>query len=89
MVDPEITARYLKNLQAPLGVYGVLGNHDWWYNGNRVRAAFESAGIPYSRMMSRNLIGTASHSGLQASQIYGRGPAYRGHDSTKRRRDQP
>ena len=45
-VDPEITARYLKNLQAPLGVYGVLGNHDWWYNGNRVRAAFESAGIP-------------------------------------------
>jgi predicted MPP superfamily phosphohydrolase len=45
-VDPEVTVRYLKNLQAPLGVYGILGNHDWWYNGNRVRAAFESAGIP-------------------------------------------
>ena len=45
-VEPEVTARYLKNLQAPLGVYAVLGNHDWWYNGERVRQAFESEGIP-------------------------------------------
>lgn len=45
-VDPEVTARYLKNLKAPLGVYGVLGNHDWWYNGEKVRQAFENEGIP-------------------------------------------
>ena len=45
-VPPEVTARYLKNLKAPLGVYGVLGNHDWWYNGERVRRVFESEGIP-------------------------------------------
>ena len=45
-VDPEVTARYLKNLRAPLGVYGVLGNHDWWYNGKKVRQAFENEGIP-------------------------------------------
>lgn len=45
-VPPEVTARYLKNLQAPLGVYGVLGNHDWWYDGERVWAVFEWAGIP-------------------------------------------
>jgi predicted MPP superfamily phosphohydrolase len=45
-VEPEVTARYLKNLQAPLGVYAVLGNHDWWYNGERVRQVFERAGIP-------------------------------------------
>jgi predicted MPP superfamily phosphohydrolase len=44
--DPEVTAKYLKNLKAPLGVYGVLGNHDWWYNGERVRHAFENEGIP-------------------------------------------
>ena len=44
-VEPEVTARYLKNLKAPLGVYGVLGNHDWWYNGERVRQAFEHEGI--------------------------------------------
>ena len=41
-VEPEVTARYLKNLKAPLGVYGVLGNHDWWYNGEKVRHAFET-----------------------------------------------
>lgn len=46
LVAPEVTAKYLKNLQAPLGVYGVLGNHDWWYNGERVREVFESEGIP-------------------------------------------
>jgi len=45
-VEPEVTAKYLKNLQAPLGVYGVLGNHDWWYNGEKVRQVFESEGIP-------------------------------------------
>ena len=45
-VAPEVTAKYMKNLQAPLGVYGVLGNHDWWYNGERVRQVFESEGIP-------------------------------------------
>ena len=45
-VAPEMTARYLKNLKAPLGVYAVLGNHDWWYNGERVRQAFESENIP-------------------------------------------
>jgi predicted MPP superfamily phosphohydrolase len=45
-VEPEVTARYLKDLKAPLGVYGVLGNHDWWYNGTKVRGAFEREGIP-------------------------------------------
>jgi uncharacterized protein len=44
-VEPEVTARYLRNLQAPLGVFGVLGNHDWWYNGEKVRQVFESEGI--------------------------------------------
>ena len=45
-VAPEVTAKYLRNLQAPLGVYSVLGNHDWWYNGDRVRQVFESEGVP-------------------------------------------
>jgi len=45
LVEPEITAAQLKNLQAPLGVYAVLGNHDWWYDGQRVRRAFENEGI--------------------------------------------
>jgi uncharacterized protein len=45
-VEPDVTARYLKNLTAPLGVYGVLGNHDWWYDGEKIRHAFESEGVP-------------------------------------------
>ena len=45
-VEPEVTAGVLKDLRAPLGVYAVLGNHDWWYNGEKVRRALEQNGIP-------------------------------------------
>lgn len=42
---PETFAAVLKDLRAPLGVYSVLGNHDWWFDGPRVRAALEQHGI--------------------------------------------
>jgi predicted MPP superfamily phosphohydrolase len=44
-IAPEVTAGILKDLHAPLGVYAVLGNHDWWYDGGRVWQAFNQAGI--------------------------------------------
>lgn len=44
-VAPEVFARALKGFRAPLGVYAVLGNHDWWYDGQRVRSALEANGI--------------------------------------------
>jgi predicted MPP superfamily phosphohydrolase len=44
-VTPEPIADELANLHAPLGVVAVLGNHDWWYDGPRVRRALESHGI--------------------------------------------
>ncbi|MEM6327660.1 MAG: metallophosphoesterase [Bacteroidota bacterium] len=44
-VSPEAIADELAALEAPLGVYGVLGNHDWWLDGPRVARAMESAGI--------------------------------------------
>jgi uncharacterized protein len=44
-VEPEVFAAVLKDLRAPLGVYSVLGNHDWWYNGAKVRQALEQNGI--------------------------------------------
>jgi predicted MPP superfamily phosphohydrolase len=44
-VPPEATAARLAGLRAPLGVVAVLGNHDWWYDGVRVRAVLEKAGI--------------------------------------------
>ena len=40
-VHPEDFAPSLRGFNAPLGVYSVLGNHDWWYNGQRVRRALE------------------------------------------------
>ena len=44
-VSPEQIARSLAPLRAPLGIYAVLGNHDWWLDGPRVRRALEAAGI--------------------------------------------
>ncbi len=44
-MTPEVFAPFLKELRAPLGVYSVLGNHDWWYNGRLVREALEQNGI--------------------------------------------
>ncbi len=44
-VPPEIVAERLKPLTARKPVYAVLGNHDWWKDGAKVRAALESAGV--------------------------------------------
>ena len=44
-VPPEDIASVLAKLDAPLGVFAVLGNHDWWLDGPRVRRALEGAGI--------------------------------------------
>jgi predicted MPP superfamily phosphohydrolase len=44
-VQPEPIAEELKRLRAPLGVFAILGNHDWWYDGERVGTALKGAGI--------------------------------------------
>jgi len=44
-IEPELIAGILKDLRAPLGVYSVLGNHDWWQGGEQVRRALEANGI--------------------------------------------
>lgn len=44
-IPPETTARELAALRARLGVYAVLGNHDHWLDGARVKRAFVTAGI--------------------------------------------
>jgi predicted MPP superfamily phosphohydrolase len=49
------TARALSALRAPLGVHAVLGNHDWWEDGDAMRTrigptlwgrALQDAGVP-------------------------------------------
>jgi hypothetical protein len=44
-VAPETVAAILEPLRAPHGVYAVLGNHDWRYGPEVVRAALRAAGI--------------------------------------------
>lgn len=44
-MSPEVFATILKDFNAPLGVYSVLGNHDWWFDGGRVRRALEQNGM--------------------------------------------
>jgi len=44
-VAPEPIAQELKNLHAPLGVFAVLGNHDWWFDGEQVGRALTGVGI--------------------------------------------
>jgi len=45
-VPPDETARRLAALDAPLGCFAVLGNHDWWLDAGAVTDAFVEAGIP-------------------------------------------
>jgi predicted MPP superfamily phosphohydrolase len=44
-MNPNEYAPILAHLHAPLGVYAVLGNHDWWDNGPHIQAALELNGI--------------------------------------------
>jgi uncharacterized protein len=44
-VPPEPTADVLASLRGRYPIVSVLGNHDWWYDGPRVRAALERVGI--------------------------------------------
>jgi predicted MPP superfamily phosphohydrolase len=44
-VKPELIVPQLKKLTAKLGVYAVLGNHDWWYNGWQMQEIFKREGI--------------------------------------------
>jgi predicted MPP superfamily phosphohydrolase len=48
-VEPADIGRELRRLKAPLGVYAVLGNHDGWYDSERVVDGLESHGIPVLR----------------------------------------
>ena len=54
-VEPKVWAAELARLKAPLGVYAVLGNHDWWDDNavqrrregpTQARLALEAEGIP-------------------------------------------
>lgn len=45
LVKPAAFTGELSRLKARLGVYAVLGNHDWWYDGVDVRNCLQAANI--------------------------------------------
>lgn len=44
-LDPHDTVPILGRLKAPLGVFAVLGNHDWWWDGPEMRRLLTDQGI--------------------------------------------
>lgn len=44
-VHPSDIAGSLGKLKARYGVYSVLGNHDWWHDGEEIRRELEATGI--------------------------------------------
>ena len=55
--EDEIAAE-LARLKAPLGVVAVLGNHDWWHDGERFGAALRKRGIAVLENEAMPLAGT-------------------------------
>jgi hypothetical protein len=43
-IEEGLTALGL--IEARYGTYAVLGNHDWWYDGQTVETALQAAGVP-------------------------------------------
>ncbi len=44
-IKPKAFIHELTGLKARYGVYSVLGNHDWWYNGEEVQAELLKANV--------------------------------------------
>jgi hypothetical protein len=57
-VPPDTIAQILSDLSASHGVYGVLGNHDWAYDGAEITAALQRAGV----IVLENAVVRVSHS---------------------------
>ena len=54
-IPPELVAREVAAIEAPLGRFAVLGNHDWRATGDRMWIALERAGVPVLENRSQAL----------------------------------
>jgi len=84
-IPPMEWAQPLGKLKAPLGVYAVLGNHDWWEDIHAVRAGFRSVRIPVleNRALKIDKGGVRfwlAGLGDQLAHYLGSGHRYRGED---------
>jgi predicted MPP superfamily phosphohydrolase len=40
-VSPDVFAPWMNSFTSELGTFAILGNHDWWYNGKKMRSHLE------------------------------------------------
>ena len=69
--DGRLSAE-LARLKAPLGVWAILGNHDWWYEISTVRRALAYARIPVLKTTRSSSERRAGSSGSPALAISSR-----------------
>ena len=69
--DP-VWAAELARLNAPLGIWAILGNHDWWHDLAGVRSALADVRIPVLENEAVMLGARASDSGWPGSAIRSR-----------------
>ena len=73
-IPPAGIAARLGRLSAPLGVFAVLGNHDWWTDGETVREALGANGI---RVLENQAV--VLREGLDRFSLIGVGDDMTGH----------
>ena len=74
-MPPETIAQNLKSLRARLGVYAVMGNHDWWEGGPTIQRGLEQGGW---RFLDNDAIRLELNG--QAFWLAGIGDAWTNHD---------
>jgi len=62
---PRDTARAMARIEAPLGHFAVLGNHDWWWDGLGIQRELEAVGIDVLRDEHRILPGGLVVAGVE------------------------
>ncbi|WP_444927960.1 metallophosphoesterase [Microbulbifer sp. TRSA002] len=73
-VPPEDAAGILKELKAPMGVFAVLGNHDWWLDAARVEQSLASQGISVLEDKSVSLVSSECKLRLVGISDFWEGP---------------
>jgi predicted MPP superfamily phosphohydrolase len=73
-VTPEAAAKVLADLRAPMGVFAVLGNHDWWLDAKRVEQALAQNNITVLEDKSLKISDADCHLRLVGISDFWEGP---------------
>ena len=73
-VSPEDAGEVLGDLTAPMGVFAVLGNHDWWLDAKRVGRALSQNNITMLEDASEKIVMDSCRLRLVGITDYWEGP---------------